>query len=62
MLCIALEVRGGVEVCVCVCGGERGVNGTESRGRPSSNLLRIRFLERVHKKALCSANKWLRKL
>lgn len=54
MLCIALEVRGGVEVCVCVCSGERGVNGTESRGRPSSNLLRIRFLERVHKKALCS--------
>ena len=58
MLCIGLEVRGGVEVCVCVCvcgsGGGRGVNGTESRGRPSSNLLRIRFLERVHKTAVCS--------
>ena len=45
----------GVCVCVCVCvwwgeGGKR----TKSRGRPSSNLLRIRFLESVHKKALCS--------
>ena len=47
-------------VCVCVCGGERGASRTKSRGRPSPNLPRIRFLESVHREALCSViDPWL---
>ena len=43
-----------VSVCVCVCVVGEGGKQAKSRGRLSSNLLRIRFLESVHKKALCS--------